>query len=108
MKKRCISLTLLLTLTTLFYSSVNAVCLRQGAIAFDIDPATLELSVDRNTVNLPQKPQIVSELHSSGDKAHWHWPARQMRVSAKLVGNDLQLSFTSERAQTLKWFTLPS
>ncbi|OTA19832.1 hypothetical protein Xbed_01951 [Xenorhabdus beddingii] len=98
----------LVSLIFLYCSPASAVRLQQGTVQFDIDPATLQISVDSAVVNLPQIPQKVSELKYSSASANWHWPKRSIQITARLEGNDLRLNFTSKHPQILNWFTLPS
>lgn len=105
MKKFCGSLIFIATL--LHLSPVSAVVLQQGKVQFNIDPATLQISTGAVVVNNPQQTQKVSELQNSATQANWRWPERSIRITAKANGNDLRLTISSERPQTLNWFSLP-
>lgn len=100
--------TCLILVATLFsISSVSAMRLQSGEAVFDIDPATLQVSVDAVVVNSPQLTQKISNLTLSPALASWRWPERNLLITAKAEGRDLRLTFTSDRPQTLDWFTLP-
>lgn len=94
--------------TLLFYSPANAILLHQGEVKFNIDPATLQISTGEVVVNNPQRTQKVSELHHSSTQANWQWPERSIRITARANGSDLRLTISSERPQTLNWFSMPS
>lgn len=89
-------------------SPASAIMLQQGDVKFDIDPATLQISADAVMVNNPQQAQKVSELHSSPSLAHWNWPERNIRITARPDGPDLRLTISSERPQIINWFSMPS
>lgn len=100
--------TALLASLALFASyPASAVRLQQGDAQFDIDPATLRISIGDTVLNQPQTPQQVSALQQSPAQASWQWSERDMRITARLEGSDLRLNFTSGRPQLLDWFTLP-
>ncbi|PKH26686.1 hypothetical protein CIG19_02510 [Enterobacterales bacterium CwR94] len=105
MKKNVLSALLFAALCP--FSSAQALLLQQAGVPFDIDPATLKVSVSDVVVNAPQAEQITSQLKATPAQASWYWPARNTYVTATAKGNDLQLSFTSDRPQVLSWFTLP-
>ncbi|WP_413724492.1 glycoside hydrolase [Sodalis sp. RH16] len=110
MKKNPFSITLVagLILFALTLAPADAVRLQQGSALFDIDPATLQISVGDRLVNSPKIPHEVSSLRQSMASAHWEWPECGMQITAVLEGNDLRLSFSSGQPQALDWFTLPS
>ncbi|MDT3249819.1 glycoside hydrolase [Serratia sp. root2] len=85
----------------------DALLLQQGATRFDIDPATLQIASGNTIVNQAQARQTVADLQSAPTQARWLWADSAMQVSVKLEDGDLRLSFSSSRAQTLNWFTLP-
>lgn len=94
--------------TLLNISPVSAVLLQQGDVQFDIDPATLQISANTVVVNNPQQEQKVSELQHSSLQANWRWPERGIQITAKPDGPDLHLTISSDRPQSLNWFTMPS
>ncbi|MGO2368575.1 MAG: glycoside hydrolase, partial [Serratia sp. (in: enterobacteria)] len=98
-------LSISLALLTAF--PVKALLLEQGAVRFDIDPATLKITADKTLVNQAQAVQTVADLQSTATQASWQWPNSAISISARLDGSDLRLSFSSNRAQTMTWFTLP-
>lgn len=99
----------LIFIATLFpLSSVSAVLLQQGEVLFNVDPATLKISIDEVVVNNPQQAQKVSELRNSPTQANWRWPDRRIQITATANGNDLRLTISSARPQTLNWFSMPS
>lgn len=89
-------------------SPVSALLLQQGEEQFNIDPATLQISAGVIVVNNPQPAQKVSELHNTPTQANWRWAARSIQIMAKASGNDLRLTISSERPQTITWFNMPS
>ncbi len=99
---------LLLMAILLPASPALAFRLQQGAVQFDIDPATLTLRAGAVVVNAPAATHEVSDLTLSPTEADWQWPGQAMHISARLDGPDLRLTFRSERPQTLEWFALPS
>ncbi|CFR30158.1 glycoside hydrolase [Yersinia frederiksenii] len=108
MRKSCLCIASLASLFLFYCLPASAVRLQQGTALFDIDPATLQISAGDAVINSPQTSQKVSELTSSAVLANWYWPQHRMHVSAKLEGDDLRLSFSSEQPQILNWFSLPS
>ncbi len=85
----------------------QALLLQQGEARFDIDPATLQVTTDNILANQAQSKQTVAGLQSTLTQASWQWPNSDIQITARLEGGDLRLSFSSSRAQTLDWFTLP-
>ncbi|MGO2463091.1 MAG: glycoside hydrolase, partial [Serratia proteamaculans] len=85
----------------------QALLLQQGEARFDIDPATLQVTTDNILANQAQSKQAVAGLQSTLTQASWQWPNSDIQITARLEGGDLRLSFSSSRAQTLDWFTLP-
>lgn len=100
-------LRLSISLALLAAFPTKALILEQGALRFDIDPATLQITVNKTQVNQAQAIQTVTALQSTTTQASWQWPNSAINVSARLDGSDLRLSFSSNRAQTMTWFTLP-
>jgi len=101
-------LLILISIATLFpISPVSAISLQQGEVQFSIDPATLQISADAVVVNNPQQAQKVEELWSTSSQANWRWPERSAQITAKADGNDLHLTISSTRPQTLNWFSMP-
>ena len=99
----------LIFIATLFpLSPASAVLLQQGEVLFNVDPATLKISIDEVVVNNPQQAQKVSELRNSPTQANWRWPDRRIQITATADGNDLRLTISSARPQTLNWFSMPS
>lgn len=107
MRKSCRCSALLASIILIYCSPASAVRLQQGAVQFDIDPETLEVTTGSSVVNLAQTSQKVSALNYSPTKANWQWPQRNIQVTARLEGNDLRLSFSSDHPQRLNWFSLP-
>ncbi|WP_213989577.1 glycoside hydrolase [Sodalis sp. dw_96] len=106
MKKSLVKIALIAGL--FLASPTHALRLQQGTALFDIDPATLQISAGDTLVNMPQPSRQVSALRHSPLLASWQWPDCDMHITAELSGNDLRLSFSSERPQVLDWFTLPA
>jgi hypothetical protein len=89
------------------FSLAQSLVLQQAGEPFNIDPVTLKVSVNDVIVNAAQSERIVSQLKVTPTHASWRWPELNTNVTATAKGNDLQLSFTSDRPQELSWFTLP-
>ncbi|SUI83587.1 Protein of uncharacterised function (DUF3111) [Serratia quinivorans] len=85
----------------------QALLLQQGETRYEIDPATLQVTAGKIQVNQAQVGQTVANLQSTPAQASWQWPNSAMQLTARLEDGDLRLSFSSSRAQTLNWFTLP-
>ena len=108
MKKPPGFLASLIGIIYIFCAPASAIPLQNGAIQFEIDPPTLQISVGDVVVNLPKEKQKVIGLNASDTRASWQWPERGLHVTAQLEGQELRLSFRSERPQILEWFILPS
>jgi len=85
-----------------------AVPLQNGAVRFEIEPATLQIKAGTAIVNAPQKAQNFTDLIYSAAKASWSWPEWNIQITAKAEGNDLRLTIISQRPQHLNWFSMPS
>lgn len=97
-----------ISLALLVVFPAQALLLQQGEARFDIDPATLQVTANNILVNQAQHQQAVTGLQSTPTHTSWQWPKSDMQITARLEDGDLRLSFSSRRAQTLDWFTLPS
>ena len=75
---------------------------------FALDPATLAVSVDQVSVNAPQAVRAVAEPRRDGREVRWTWPALEMEVRARLDDGDLVFDFSTPRAQSLSWYSLPT
>ncbi|QVV76429.1 hypothetical protein KJB24_03520, partial [Serratia marcescens] len=96
-----------LALALLVSFPADALLLQQGDAQFELDPATLRIAAGAVPVNLAQPAQQVEDLTASPQRASWRWPQSAVKVSARLEGGDLRLSFSSDRPQLLNWYRLP-
>lgn len=97
-----------LLLSILFFAPyASATLLSDNKTQVFIDPETLLITVAGTTVNQGTEKQPVDKLTENNSHATWVWPDKQMQVSAEFTNAELTLTFRTDKAQSLQWFSLP-
>ncbi|MGY3904111.1 glycoside hydrolase [Aeromonas lusitana] len=87
--------------------SAAPLLLESGSISYRIDPDTLAISVGEVPVSAGQAARQVDQLQQDAQHISWHWPAQETRVEARLDGQDLLLTLSSDGPRQLGWYSLP-
>ena len=94
--------------------SINsyAATLSDGTNKVTIDPQTLAISWQKNSLTYPVNEALPAhsvELLSKQDTSlSWKWPEEKITAQATIENGELTLTFNAEKETHLNWFSLPT